>query len=361
VRRVIVLIVVALVGAAFAGQLIGAKAISVNGTGLSDSTVRAELAAIHATPSYGCYVNALLSIHTASTNAQFNTASTDAQFNVAGAASWTRIQIEGLNVLGYVERHYHWHATAAELKLARSEYVNDLTAGSTATGAKCATSASVALKQLPAWFLNDQLIQNAASEIYVSHLASAVPLTESGLTTYFNDHPSYYDTICVSIAVVPVASAPAFAQAQANGESVSALARKYSADPSAKKGGADGCYSPTSSAYEDVRADTTGTALNTFPAQGLEESSSTGSEYVLYVAPTKLTRNSFAAAAQMVLADAQNYNEQLASLGQSQLLLHASVFVEPGLGTWEPAKGIVVPAKRPAKFVTPNSGAGLVL
>ncbi len=348
-RRLVVLLVIALVGAGLAGRFVGASAVQVNATTLSNSTMRAELDTLHAHPSYACYLNALIKI---------NTKSTATRFNAAGVATWTKIQVEGLNVVDYVEKTYHWSPTAKELATARVGYANDLTAAAGSAGVTCASSASTALAELPSWFLTNQLTQNAASEEYVAHLPHAVPVTDAGLHAFYNAHPTYYQTICISVAYVPAAKGQAFARSQAAGMSVSDLAKTYSVDPTAKSGGVYGCYGPTSSSYTIVREYTTGTPLNTFPTTPRIDQTSSGT-FLLYVAPTKRTNNPFDKVASQVLIDVQNYNAALASLSQGALLASSAVSVDPAYALWNPTKGSVSALVTPPKKVTPNAGAGL--
>jgi hypothetical protein len=363
-RRVVLLIVVALVGAGFAGRLVGANGVSVNGTGASNATIRAELAVLQQSSSYACYIGTFVG---------FNTKSNANAFNAKGAAAWSRLQVEGLNVLGYVERTFHWYPTAQDLKLARSEYENDLTAEAANANPPCAGTAAEALAHLPTWFLNDQLSQNAASVEYLSRLKGAIPLTTQGTMNFYNAHPEDYDTICISYALVPAANVEPFLESRSQGMSVSNLAKKYSADPTAKSGGVYGCYPPTSEYYAAARLAVLGTPLNTFPDSG-PVTTIEGGEYVQFYSPTKRTPNSYEVAAQQVFMDVQQYNAELASLGQTRILQHAQVYVDPAFGTWqaitgfcvsdeEPSKsfGCVLPLTKPAKVVTPNAGAGLAL
>ena len=350
-RRIVLLIVVALVGAGFAGFYVGVNGVAVNGTALSSSHLRAELAVISRSPGYACYLGALVRI---------NPASNDHVFNAAGAAAWTKIQVEGLSVEGYVERQYHWRPSAGELQIIRAQYANDLTAGATSGRVPCPTSADQALNQLPSWFLHDQLVQNAASQTYLHHLAAVIPLTTAGLTAYYQQHPTYYATTCVSIAYVPVAREPAFATAQTNGLSVAALARRFSVDASAKKGGVYGCYGPSSTAFVSVRALTNGRSLNTFPAQGQPAQNQSGT-FILYVAATKRTPNPFSNVANQVLSDVQSFNSEVTSVGETQLLRAANIVISPEFGRWLRTARDVQPLPSPAKRATPYAGAGLAL
>jgi len=101
-----------------------------------------------------------------------------------------------------------------------------------------------------------------------------------------------YDTICVSVAVVDPTQITNFNEAQSEGMSVAELAKKFSADPSASKGGVYGCFGPTSSSFSGVRTATASTPLNTFPTTP-EQITYDNAEADLFVAPTKRTPTPF--------------------------------------------------------------------
>jgi len=84
------------------------------------------------------------------------------------------------------------------------------------------------------------------STYLVSRLNTTIPLTLASLRTYYKAHVSQYDTI-VSVSPGRSAQVSAFSAAEAKGESVAALAKQFSSDASAKKGGAYGCFAPSSS------------------------------------------------------------------------------------------------------------------
>jgi hypothetical protein len=178
-------------------------------------------------------------------------------------------------------------------------------------------------------------IQDQASSLYlVKKLNQTVPLTKASLEKYYRSHVTDYDTLCVSIALVTPADVPTFEKAQAAGESVASLAKKYSQDPtSAAKGGAYGCYAPSSEYYTSVRADVGSTPLNAFSSTP-QYTDQNGVEYALFVGVTKRTRTSYSAAASTVLSDLQNLNAENADKVKNSLLYAAAVHVDPSVGQW---------------------------
>ena len=159
------------------------------------------------------------------------------------------------------------------------------------------------------------------------------PVDCRDITKYYAEHVADYDTLCVSIAVVTPSQVAAFAKAQAAGATVAELAKQFSADPSGEKGGAYGCYGPTTSAYTGVRADTVSTALNTFP---------TTPQYVrlqqrdlaLFVAPTKRTVTPFATAEEVVASDIESANASAANTEKEKILYYSAISVDPAYGRW---------------------------
>jgi hypothetical protein len=153
------------------------------------------------------------------------------------------------------------------------------------------------------------------------------------MKTYYKAHQSEYDTLCVSIALVLPASVNAFDAAEAAGDSVATLAKDYSQDPSASKGGAYGCFAPSNESFSSVRADVASGKFDAFPTTPQYIDYNSG-EYALFVAVTKRTHTSYSQSAQAVLSDLQNLNAQNATKVKNSLLYAAAVHVDPSFGQW---------------------------
>jgi len=93
-----------------------------------------------------------------------------------------------------------------------------------------------------------------------------------------------------------------FTAAQTKGLSVAAWQRSSRSIPPVAKGGAYGCYAPTSTSYASVRTDVANDALNSFPTTPLSVSQN-GTTYALYVAPTKRSATTFSVRSSAVLTD----------------------------------------------------------
>ena len=176
----------------------------------------------------------------------------------------------------------------------------------------CPGTAADAVAEMPGEMRTAEIQSEATSQYLVNKVKAAIPLTASAMKTFYNEHADDYDTLCVSIALVPPADVTAFAQSQAAGLSVAELAKKYSQDPSAAKGGAYGCFAPASTSYSGVRAAVGTERLDVFPTTP-EYTDYNGTEYALYVAVTKRTLTPYAQAAQAVLSDLQTLNAAAAS------------------------------------------------
>ena len=317
---------VALLGAGVYGVTNASSGIRVSGASVSASALRSELSAIAATPTIQCYLSALNS-------ASFARGAGGATMAATGAAAWANLRVEGLAIGQYVREHFHYRASAQDLALATSSLEGEMTTAASHSQLNCPGSSAQALGAMPAEMRQAEIDGQAASLFLLSKLNSTIPLTLASMKSYYAQHSSSYDTICVSIALVPPSQVPAFAKAQSGGASVATLAKLFSVDGSRAKGGAYGCYPPTTGAYASVRADVGSTPLNTFPSSPQSVNVS-GSTFALYVAPTKRSVTPFAEAQSAVLSDLQNLNASSANTVKENILYRAAVAVDPAFGRW---------------------------
>jgi hypothetical protein len=326
VRRLIVLLVVALVGATVFGLSSGSSGLGVNGARVSGNTFRSELATISTTPILQCYLTALDPV-------DFGEGGGSQTMAASGAAAWTRLRIEGLSITQYAKSHLKFAPTAKTLSSAESSLVIELTNASAAATKKCQGTAAAALAAMPTEMRNAEIEDQAASLYLVSKLDGTIPLTnKKDILAYYNSHAADYDTLCVSIAVVPLSQTTAFATAQTGGESVADLAKQFSIDSSKTKGGVAGCFTPSEISYE-IRSDVATTALNSFATTPLYINDN-GTEEALFVAPTKRTVNPFAQAESAVLADVQSQNASAANTEEESILSRDAIDVAPAFGQW---------------------------
>jgi hypothetical protein len=345
VRRLIALLVVALVGAGVYGWSGASSGVQVGATRVAASTLRTELTAIAASPTLQCFLTALGS-------SSYGSGSGGDTLSASGAAAWTELRVEGLAIDQYVQSHFSFAPSAYQLRLASSSLEAELTQAATSRQYTCPGTSAQALAAMPAEMRAQQVRAQAASLFLVSKLNSTIPLTSASLNTYFTSHRSSYDTLCISVAVVATAKEAAFKADQASGMSLVALVHKYSLDgPSAAKGGALGCFTAGQNGYSTIRGDVAGATLGSFPTTPRPFVASNGVTYALYIALTSRTPVTFTAAETQVYADVQSLNASSAGVVKENILYRAAVAVDPAFGRWGLAtsgRGVFAPATPPA-------------
>ena len=314
-----------MVVAVLVGRSSVSSGVSVNGATVSNQEMRAELSAISASPTLQCYLTAIAP-------ATYTAGGGSATMAASGAAAWANLRIQGLVIDQYVRSQLHYRP-GADLVKAQASLEYEMTQAASANSLHCPGSAAQALAAMPEAMRSAEVVAQAESLYLVSRLNSTIPLTTASLRTYYNAHRSAFDTICVSIALVPTSSIRAFSTAQAAGLSVAQLAKRFSVDASAARGGAYGCFPPTSPYYAGVRADVGSTKMNTFPTTP-PLANQNGTVYGLYLAATERTTTPFSQAAALVLADVRTLNANSANTVKNTLLGRAAVAIDPAFGRW---------------------------
>lgn len=355
-RRLVALLVLALLGATLCGLTNNASGISVNGSTVSNSTFRGELAAITSNTTLSCYI-AKLDPTTIAAGVG------GASVGAAGAAAWANLRVEGLAIDQYAKRSLKFHASAQTLAKAETSLEGELNAASASASTHCQGSAAEALAEMPSEMRNFEVLAQASSLDLVAKLNTTVPLTLPSMREYYSTHTTDYDTICVSVAVVTPADVTAFDAARTDGLSVAALAKKFSIDPSSKQGGALGCYGPTNADYASVRADTAATPVDTFPKTPFEITYN-NSEEALYMSPTKRTPTPFAKAEASVLSDLESANATAANSAKESILdeYYLAIGVDPAFGSWGLSSSgptVYAPVTPPSRVVGSTTIAAL--
>jgi hypothetical protein len=327
VRRLVAFLVVALLGATAFGLSSASPGIRVNGATVSGNTFRSELAAIGASPTLQCFFTALDPV-------SFAVGGGSQTMAAAGAAAWANFRIEGISISNYVNAQFKYHPDAKALAEAQSSLESEMTQDATSRQYNCPGTAADALAAMPSEMRQAEVLGQASSLYLVSKLNTTIPLTAQSLQTYYSSHVSDYDNLCVSIAAVSLDRISDFDKAQAGGESVANLAKQFSIDTTtSSKGGAAGCFAPSSSAYANVRADVGSTALNSFPTAP-QDVNDNGTTVALFVAATKRTVTPFAQAESAVLADLQASNASGAATEEETILYESAVGLDPAYGQW---------------------------
>jgi hypothetical protein len=327
VRRLILFLVLAVVGVGWYGLAGSSIALAVNGSSVSQSQFRGELRAFAANPGLFCYMSSL-----ANTALARRGAGNDS-ITAAGETAWANLRVEGLAIDNYVTVALKHHPSAAELASATTSLEGELSQAAAQTSNTCAGTPAQALAAMPAELRKAQIEEQATSMYLVSKLNATIPLTATAIKAYYQSHQSRYDRICVAVAVVSPTNVTAFAASQSQGLSVAALAQKYSVDASAKRGGAYGCFSPSSSSYATVRNDVGTTPVGHFSTSP-QSISYNGGTYALYVAATSKTPTPFAQAQGVVISDIQASNATAANSVKASILYAAAVALDPAYGRW---------------------------
>jgi hypothetical protein len=325
-RRLIALLVIALVGAGAYGLFAGSSAVGVNGTNVSNSTFLSELSAISSSQNLQCYLQVI-------DNVGFSKGAGGSSLANSATAAWANTRVEGIAIDQYATKYLDYRATPSVLAEAKSSLEGEMTAAASSASKKCPGTSAAALASMPTEMLNATVQDQAASTYLVSKLNTTIPITLSSIKTYYASHVSQYDTLCVSVAVVSPAQLGAFTSAQKSGASVAELARKFSVDTSAPNGGAYGCYPPGDSSFASVRSAVGTTAIGHFASTPQMISYNNG-EYYLFVAPTSRTTTPFASAASAVLSDIQSINSSSANTVKQNILYTAAVSIDPAFGSW---------------------------
>ncbi|HVB52326.1 MAG TPA: hypothetical protein VND89_11395 [Acidimicrobiales bacterium] len=347
-RRLVALFVIALLGAALYGLSGSSSGISVDHGTVSGPTLRSELTTIANNKTLECYINLLIP-------SDFASGAGGDSMKVAGASAWMNLRVEGIAIDHYVKTKLKYVPNAKALAAAKLSLEGEMTQAAAAKPITCPGTSVQALAEMTKEMRTAEIEAQATSLYLVGKVKTAIPLTKASMESFYAQHTSDYDTLCISVAVVAPSGVSAFSKAQAAGASVATLAKDYSEDPSATKGGAYGCFSPASSSYSGLRADVVGFAKDTFPTRPFSISYNGGTA-ALYLAWTKRTVTPFSVAAAAVLVDLQKLNATSANNLKNTILYHAAVHVDPAFGLWGLSQstglGVFVPTEPAAHDVT---------
>lgn len=317
---------VALLGASLYGVSGLSSGVSVNHESVSSSNLNSELSAIAHNKTLECYIDSL-------DPTTYTVGAGGDSLKASSSRAWVNLRVEGLAINQYVTTRWNYHPDAAQLAAAKTSLISELTEEASANSLSCPGSAATALSEMPAEMRTSEIQTQATSLYLVKKLNDTIPLTTAAMEAYYKSHQSDYDTLCISIALVLPDKVTAFENAEGQGESVATLAKHFSQDASASKGGTYGCYAPSSDSYASVRQDASGGTLNEFSAKPayIEYNDN---EYGLFVAVTKKTPTPFDKAESAVLNDLKEINAEAADSVKNTLLKHAAIYVDPAFGQW---------------------------
>jgi hypothetical protein len=389
VRRVLLLVVVAAAIAVGAGLAMGSDAVTVNSEALSQSQLNDELAAIDASGSWQCYLQAQALLGNEVVNHTVTGVSART-WQMGTSVQWSDQRATDLAIIQYVQLHDPTALTPAALAATGPaspqgslELEISLTfqraAGSASTSGQsfsCTDPAvqtaissqqfaglgATTLASMPGWFQHDQLESQAAQLALQALTPHGIPITPASLEAWYGEHASEFDTTCLAvIGTSTSAKAERAVHAIEHGTLTFAeAAKQYSILTNAPKGGGVGCISPTSPGWAAVQQYAgqvpTGKLSPVYPPSG-------GVPYLI-VTPTKRTPNTYADVEPAVLSAVLAANAPAAAVLGAQIQRDADVAVSPTLGAWvETLSGgtIVPPAPPPSSSLlnaTANGASG---
>jgi PPIC-type PPIASE domain len=376
VRRVLVLVVVAATIAVGAGLAIPSSAITVNADRLSQAQLNQELAAIAASAPYQCFVEAQAYLNGLSPPTPVHGVSPPSWYSTP-TVEWANSRATDLAIIQYVEQHYPPAFAPASLAAARVELAAAMNStilaayaqgGGRSQGFSCAGLSAppageqvgaIALNSMPAWFQDEQVQANAA-ELGLQHLIpSALPTAGPALGAWYREHAGEFATTCFAFIESPsLDQAQLVAAKIAHGLSFADAAARYSVDRTTKdKGGALGCYAPTSPEWATVQhyvgAVPTGHVSAPLPFPNT-------TSYLLFTV-TKRTPNTFQSVSSAVSSANEAVNRTRAEVLAVEIQRAADITVSPAIGTWQPsaAGGTILPpaAPPPSSVTNPSANA----
>jgi PPIC-type PPIASE domain len=360
VRRVLALVLVAAATCVGAGLGIPSSAVTVNDESVSQSQFNDELAAIHASASWQCYLQAQAYLNSLASPSPVEGVSTPT-WNAATAAEWANSRATDLAVIGYVHDVAPQALSTASVAAAGPALAQSITTtldtayrqtGSGGQGFTCTGAAvgKTTLDSMPAWFQTEQQTAEAAKLALQQLIPSPLPTQGPELEAWFNAHAGEFETTCLSIIVTTDPQSAAIAASSISaGQTFAEVAKKYSKDTtSAPHGGAIGCIPPTSSSFPTVQHYVGNVATgHVSQIVAIPTGPSTEAYYLFSV--TKRTPNSFheihAAVATLNATSNARAAAELGQLVQQQ----AGITVSPALGTWQltTTGGTIVPPPSP--------------
>lgn len=203
-KRLLVLLVVVAAAVTVAAFAIPSDAATVNGTGIPQSTLNADLTAIGKSPKYQCLLNAQIAVQSNGQSSGLTiygvgSSPTDPKsFAMGFTVGWLQELIRN-ELVAQLAAARHVTITQTDLTSAR----NDLTASLGATLAQvqgsryqCSGTAAQILGSVPPPFVDSMVRTQATFEALYAH-AAGYPLTSRGLAAYFGAHRASFDTLCL--------------------------------------------------------------------------------------------------------------------------------------------------------------------
>lgn len=210
-KRFLVLLVVALAVVALAAFEVPSDAATVNGAGITQQSLDANLSAIAGSSGFQCYLGVGLELAQESTSGLFPVYGAGASesdpttYNTTFVRYWLT-QMLSDELVAQVVAARHLTVTPADVALGRESLVQQITAVFSAyeskAGRSCGATGTALLASLPAGFRSEEIQVQAERDVLLAHEAG-YGLTTSSLDRYFTTHRSKFDTVCISYVLFP--------------------------------------------------------------------------------------------------------------------------------------------------------------
>lgn len=203
-KRLLALLVVVAACVVLAAVRVPSDAATVNGTGIPQSTLNADLTAIGKSDAYQCVLNAEVAVQTSGQAGSLaiygvgSSPSNPQSFSMTFTDGWLQELIRN-ELVTQLAAERGATVTQSDLAAARADLTSSLSATlSQVAGSRyeCPGTASQILGSMPASFVDDMVRTQATFEALYAH-AAGYPLTAQGLGAYFDAHRGSFDTLCL--------------------------------------------------------------------------------------------------------------------------------------------------------------------
>jgi|SRR5271166_1088697 len=337
-KRLLVLLVVVVAVVAVAAFRIPSDAATVNGTGISQSTLNADLTAIGRSTGYQCLLNAQVAVQT---NGQspaiivYGVGSSQANpqsFAMGFTDGWLQELIRN-ELVAQLAADRHVAVSPADLAAARADLTSSLTTSlAQVSGSRyeCTGTAGQILGSMPPSFV-DAMVQTQATFEALYADAAGYPLTDRGLAAYYARHRGSFDTLCL----------------RGLGASTSAQAKAYRAQlafgtPFAQVAASAGqpttvtCIPPDSSSYAQAAS-----VLGTVAVGGVSQVFADQSGYAV-VQLVSRKPGTFVQARPALHEAVLAAGQQRLGATLTRFASSADVTVDARYGRWIPAPGLTI-------------------
>jgi hypothetical protein len=324
-KRLAVLLVAIAAVVAAAAFAVPSNAATVNGAGVSQDTLNADLAAISGSTAYQCYLYANNYVAGGGQATYVPvTGRGQGTYNATFVAEWLSKLING-QFISQLAAERHVTVGAADVSAATGDLTNSITstiAQAAQSGVSCAGSGTSILAAMPASFVARQVqMQATANAVLASEPGAGISTAD--IARYFAAHKASLATTCITLVETSSEAAAAAIRTQV-------LAGTPIAQAAGSNGSvSSGCATPAQASILQSVADV--------PVGGISEPlpyQSSGS-YVLIQISSR-TPGTIRGSASIIRRLLLQSGEARAAAALALAARHADVSVNPRYGTWTP-------------------------